>query len=49
MGANDVDLAVVGMVVALSPVSLVEADAEIVDEVACDEFELITRPSNTNR
>ena len=49
MGANDVDLAVVGMVVDVSPVSLVEADTELVDDVAYEVFGLITRPSNTNQ
>ena len=43
MGANDVDLAVVGMVVDVSPVSLVVADAEIVDDVTYEEVELIIR------
>ena len=33
----------VGMVVDVSPVSLVVADAEIVDDVTYEEVELITR------
>ena len=41
--ANAVDLAVVGMVVDVSAVSLVVADAEIVDDVTYEEVELITR------